>query len=137
MKKGRLTNIEKDYIKLNCKRMTYMEFAAHLDRDINSIRSFIEKKLGVNVSSKEDFENKAEFDIKRRPYWKSLMQQFNEDELEMFAYHWTRIVAQFKDDMLPTEEMQVVNAVKLDIMANRTLIAQHQMQESSIFQVEA
>jgi len=130
MKKGRLSRIEQDFIKQNCKRLTYTELATHLQRDVNSIRVFVEKKLGLNITSKEDFTNKAEFDVKRRPYWKSLAQQFSEDELEMFVYHWTRIVSQFKDDILPTEEMQIVNAVKLDIMANRTMIGQYKIQES-------
>ena len=130
MKKGRLSLIEQDFIKLNCKCMTYTELASHLDRDINSIRVFVEKKLGVNVSTKEDLENKAEFDIKRRPYWKDLSRQFTESELEMFAYHWSRIVAQFQQNLLPTEEIQVINCVKLEIMMNRMLEQQHQVKDS-------
>ena len=39
----------------------------------------------------------------------------------MFSYHWSRIIGQFKDDVLPTEELQVIDAIKLEILMNRSL----------------
>lgn len=130
MKKGRLTLIEIDYIKQNYNRLTYEQIATQLNRDVNSIRQFIEKKLGKNVTSEEDFENKAEFDIRRRPFWKDLSKQFAEDELDIFIYHWKRIIAQFKDDVFPTEEIQIINMLKLEVMMNRMLKQQNEVGES-------
>ena len=124
MKKGRLSKIECDFIKKNYNRLSYQEIATQLDRDIDSIRNFVEKKLGKNISFQEEREVKAEYDAKNRPYWKELKAQFSEDELEMFLFHWKRIIAQFKDDVFPTEEIQVVDAIKLEILMNRMLIEQ-------------
>lgn len=129
MKTGRLAKTEQDFIKFNYKRLTYTELAAHLDRSVDSIRTFVEKKLGVNVTTIEVLENKAEFDIKKKPYWKDLTKQFTEEELETFIYYWTKIVAQFKDDILPTEEMQIIHACKIEIMANRTLSTQNRIKD--------
>ena len=42
-------------------------------------------------------------------------------ELEMFVFHWKRIVSQFRDDVLPTEELQVIDAIKLELLMNRAL----------------
>ena len=39
----------------------------------------------------------------------------------MFTYHWGRIIGQFRDDVLPTEELQVIDAIKLEILMNRAL----------------
>ena len=46
---------------------------------------------------------------------------FTEDELKLFQYHWARIISQFKDDVIPTEELQVVDLIKLELLMNRAL----------------
>ena len=56
-----------------------------------------------------------------RPYWSELQQQFTEEELKLFQYHWARIISQFKDDVIPTEELQVVDLIKLELLMNRAL----------------
>ena len=121
MKKGRLAKTECDFIKKNYNKLSYEEIATYLDRGINSIRNFVEKKLGKNITFQEEREVKAEYDIKNRAYWKELKAQFNEDELEMFVFHWKRIIAQFKDEVFPTEEIQLVDMIKLEVLMNRML----------------
>lgn len=121
MKKGRLSKKECDFIKKNYNRLSYEEIATYLERDTNSIRSFVEKKMGKNITFQEEREVKAEYDIKNRAYWKELKAQFSEDELEMFVFHWKRIIAQFKDEVYPTEEIQVVDMIKLEVLMNRIL----------------
>lgn len=130
MNKGRFKLTEQDFIKQNYNRLTYQEIAAQLNRDVNSVREFIEKKLGKNVITAEDFEDKAEFDIKRRPFWKQLSMEFDESELELFVYQWKRIISQFKDDVFPTEEMQVIHAIKLEIMMNRKIRQGNEVEDS-------
>ena len=50
--------------------------------------------------------------------------QFTGEELELFKYHWTRIISQFKDDVLPTEELQILDVIKLEILMSRSLSSQ-------------
>ena len=64
---------------------------------------------------------KAQYDLTFRPYWVELQQQFTDDELKLFQYHWARIISQFKDDIIPTEELQVVDLIKLELLMNRAL----------------
>ena len=45
MKKGRLSNAEARYITQNADSMPAEDIAANLDRDPNSIQTFIKKKL--------------------------------------------------------------------------------------------
>ena len=68
----------------------------------------------------------AEYDIKSRPYWKELKLQFSEEELELFLYHWKQIVAQFRKDVLATEELQIVDVIKLEVLMNRALREQQE-----------
>ena len=63
----------------------------------------------------------AAYDLEDRPYWAELRMQFTTEELELFKYHWGRIISQFKDDVFPTEEIQVVDVIKLELLMNRSL----------------
>jgi len=117
MKKGRLSKEEIRFISENVDSLTVDIIAKKLDRDIESIDSFVKRKFKRNISSEEE----AAFALEDRPYWKELENQFTKDELELFKYHWSRIIAQFKDDVFPTEELQVVDVIKLEILMNRCL----------------
>ena len=78
---------------------------------------------GIDLSWMDEQEDvvKAKYDLTFRPYWSELKQQFAEEELKLFQYHWARIISQFKDDVIPTEELQVVDLIKLELLMNRSL----------------
>ena len=121
MKKGRFSKPEIAFIKSNCEHLSYEELGTKLDRDPESVESFVKSKLGKDVSSKRERAVQAEYDLKKRPYWKDLKEQFNPSELEMILFHWGRMIGQFRDDVLPTEELQVLDTIKLEILMNRAL----------------
>ncbi len=117
MKKGRISKEEEAYIQQNIDKYTAKQIAEELDRDPESISQFIKRKFRVGVSDEED----ATFELEERPYWPELELQFTKGELELFKYHWSRIISQFKDDVIPTEELQVVDLIKLELLMNRCL----------------
>jgi len=129
MKRGRLSNDEARYITDNAKDISVEEIAANLERDPTTIENFIKKNLKIGLS---EFEQAA-YDLEDRPYWIELRQQFSQDELELFKYHWGRIISQFKDDVFPTEELQVVDVIKLELLMNRGL----KQNKSNIDQITA
>ena len=122
MKKGRFTKTEQEFIRNNHREMSNLEIATHLDRDPVSVQSYIKEKIGN--STLDDREIEALHDLQNRPFWKDLEKQFNEEELQSLLYHWSRIITQFRDDVLPTEELQIIDAIKLEILMNRALIGQ-------------
>lgn len=124
MRSGRLDLSEQSYIKDNIKDMHYETIAAILDRDPKSIKSWIEKNLGFTASDKKEVE--AYNELKDKAYWRDLEGQFNTDELEMFVFHWKKLWSQFKDDVFHTEEIQIVDTIKLEILMNRCLRAQNE-----------
>jgi hypothetical protein len=97
--------------------MTVEDIAQKLDRDVESIDNFVKRKFRVGISGEEA----AAFSLEDRPYYHELSGQFTDEELELFKYHWSRIIAQFKDDVFPTEELQVVDVIKLELLMNRCL----------------
>jgi hypothetical protein len=120
MRSGRLSIDDMQFIEQNCKKMSYTEIARSLDRSIPAIKKYVETK----VNTKASLETKAiklEYDIMARPYWKEIEQQFETDELPLFVYHWDKMISQFKDDVLPTEELQIVDMIKMELMMNRIL----------------
>lgn len=117
MKKGRISKEEEQYIESNIGKSSIDEIAKNLDRDPESVQSFVKRKFGVGISDEEA----AAYDLENRPYWKELEYQFTNSELELFKYHWSRIVSQFKDDVAPTEELQVIDLIKLELLMNRCL----------------
>lgn len=126
MKKGRISKEEEQYIKDNL-NIEYKKLSSELDRDPESVLQFIKKKIARGEFKQPDWmqdpndEEKATYNLTYRPYWHELRQQFTDEELELFKYHWSRIISQFKDDVIPTEELQVVDLIKLELLMNRSL----------------
>jgi len=124
MRKGRLDLTEQQYIKDNIKSMHFETIASILDRDPKSVKLWIQQNLGFTASDKKEVE--AYNELKDKAYWRELEGQFNEDELEMFVFHWKKMWSQFKDDVFHTEEIQIVDTIKLEILMNRCLKAQNE-----------
>lgn len=133
MKKGRFSVSEMAFIKKAVDNMTVGEIAARLDRDPVSVHDWIEANVGFSKAQKKEVEVQQE--LKTRPYYRELAKQFNEEELEMFEFHFKKMWAQFKDDVFHTEEMQIIDTIKLEILMNRILRNQQQTM-SNIIEVE-
>lgn len=117
MKRGRISKDEERIIERLMRDVPVEDIAVELDRDVNSVEEFIKRKFRRGLSSEEE----AAYSLEDRPYWIDLKAQFTDEELELFKYHWSRIISQFKDDVFPTEELQVVDVIKLEILMNRCL----------------
>lgn len=118
MKMGRLTYDETQYISENFPKLDYRTIASTLNRDPYTIRSWIDKHIGL-TSGRNGIN-----ELKKKAYWPELQSQFTKEELEMFQFHWGQMWQQFKDDVFHTEEMQIVDTIKLEILMNRDLRSQ-------------
>ena len=117
MKRGRISKQEGRTIKRLVDSATVEDIALEIGRSVEAVEDFIKRELKVGLSREEE----AAYSLEHRPYWVELQAQFTSDELELFKYHWSRIISQFKDDVFPTEELQVVDVIKLEILMNRCL----------------
>ena len=117
MRTGRISKDEERTIARLVDSMTPEDIAKQLDRNTESVVNFIKRKFKVGLTREEQ----AAYSLEDRPYWVELEAQFTDKELELFKYHWSRIISQFKDDVFPTEELQVVDVIKLEILMNRCL----------------
>lgn len=124
MKKGRFTVSEQSFIKSSVDKITVDKIAQKLDRDPISVRSWIEQNVGFSKSDKKEVEVQQE--LRNKPYFKELTNQFSDVELEMFEFHFKKMWSQFKDDVFHTEEMQIIDTIKLEILMNRILRSQQE-----------
>ena len=120
MKTGRLSKDEWAFIEFNSDKMSAAQIAKELDRAIEPIQKHLQK-LGKGKDLRKNLQTQAEYDLKKRPYWRELQAQFSESELEILLYHWKEIVSQFRKDILATEELQLIDVVKLEVLMNRAL----------------
>jgi len=127
MKKGRFSNEEMDFIEAKAEVLSPEDIAKHLDRDPVSVRDWIGKNIGF--SNKQKKEALVANELKEKPYYRELNHQFTPEELEMFEFHFKKMWSQFKDDVFHTEEMQIIDTIKLEILMNRILKSQHESQE--------
>lgn len=120
-KRGPWSKAEKDFIAAHAAEMSVEEISLELDREPDAINKYIRTTLGLRIKK----ENKSAVlssgtDIENTLIWKELEQEFTKEELNTFIYHWNRIIVQFKEDVFPTEEMQIIDAIKLEIMMGRS-----------------
>ena len=70
MKKGRYSIEEMEFIEQNCEVLSPDAIAVELDRDPDSIRDWIAKKVGFSASQKK--EAAVANELKSKPYYKEL-----------------------------------------------------------------
>ena len=117
MKKGRISKKEDRFIRDNLESMSVEQMAEELDRNPNSLANYVKKNYNIGVTKEEE----ASFSLEDRPFYRELREQFTAGELELIKYHWGRIIAQFSSDVLSTEELQIIDVVKMEVLMNRCL----------------
>lgn len=126
-RRGPWSTEDRKYIDDNYDTMAYEDIAQKLGRDPKYVKRYITQNFGDKViSRKAQEELPVEYNIKKTIVWKELRTQFSPDELKKFLHHWVKIVGQFKEDILATEEMQVVDYLRLDLLMDRLLNQQQQ-----------
>jgi hypothetical protein len=81
--------------------------------------------LGVLPKTKGDTKNM----LKKREFYEDLRRQFTSEEMKVFEFHYTNLFQQFQDDVFHTEEGQIIDYAKLEILINRCLMRQNHARE--------
>ena len=131
---GAISDDDKKFIKDNAGKFSPEEIAKHIRRNPRTIKKYMITtglmKYYPKASVKEEVA-----EIQNSQYWPILVNQFSSKELKSFRYHWANIVKQFKDDILHTEELQIIDVVKLQLMMDR-LLEQQESIKSKIEQID-
>lgn len=107
-KEGRFSNDEKLYIAENYENLTIEEMAQHLHRSVNTVKSYVQKIIADTISQGEQSKLTIKYDLKSFPFFNDLVEQYSKRELQTIEYHWNYLISQFKEDVLHTERMQIL-----------------------------
>jgi hypothetical protein len=122
-KRGQLGTDEEQFISDNVQKLSIEQIANHLNRSTAPIQRYIEEQQ-LYVSSEE----KNDYEVLRRKlhsknFWTEIQRQFDEEtgELKYFEDVWINLVKQFREDVLPAEELQIKQFITIDILINRSM----------------
>jgi hypothetical protein len=121
-KRGQLALDEEKFIRDNIDSLSVEAIAEQLNRNTAPINRYIEEN---NLYALEE---KSENDLLKRKlhsktFWNEILRQFDEEsgELEYFENTWVGLIKQFREDVLPAEELQIKQFITIDILINRSM----------------
>ncbi len=135
-----LTNDERAFIKDNASKMTDTEIAKTLGRNPitvkkNRERLGIKKVSGGKVIQIDETDDQTSFDrlsseeqslmmehqLRASPRYEELQRLFSPDELETYVRRWSSYTVQFRADVMATEETQIDQLVRYELLMDGNL----------------
>lgn len=126
MKKGRLNADEKSFIISNAGKMPIEAIAAHLDRSLDTVRDYASLQRPASAAPATQVSAAAERlqirqELLQTEAWRNLKQEFTADEIKFFEESYCKLMAQFSGDVLASEEIQVFQSCKFELLMSRNL----------------
>ena len=122
-KRGQLSLEEEKFIRDNYGVLEIDEIANHLNRSTSPIKKYIElNNVFANSEEAKDYEILKQ-KLHSKSFWNEIRHQFDEasGELEYFESTWINLIKQFREDVLPAEELQIKQFITIDILINRSM----------------
>jgi len=122
-KRGQLSLEEEQYIRENVENQSIEEIAESLNRTASPITRYIkENQLLLNESDKS-INELLKHKLHSKTFWSEIVRQFDHEtgELQYFEDTWVGLVKQFREDVLPAEELQIKQFITIDILINRSM----------------
>lgn len=116
-KRGKLSNGEMDYIRQNCFDLSVEEIAEYLNRTVEPVQKYIDKE-NLRARNMTDDEHLL-VNLRGRYYYMELKKQFNDPEIIFFEHQWIDYFKQFGEDVTHTEEMQILEVIRTEVLINR------------------
>jgi hypothetical protein len=121
-KRGQLSLDEEKFIRDSVETLTIEQIANAINRNINPIKRYIDENSLLIANN-----NTASQYLKQKLYcktfWSEIQRQFDTDsgELQYFEDTWVNLIQQFREDVLPAEELQIKQFITIDILINRSM----------------
>lgn len=121
-KRGQLGLDEEKYIRDNYKSLSVQQIADNLNRTAAPIQRYISE----NQLSMVEIDNDSEIlkhKLHTKTFWLEIQKQFDLEtgELQYFEDTWVGLIKQFREDVLPAEELQIKQFITIDILINRSM----------------
>jgi hypothetical protein len=126
-KRGRLSQDEMQFIRDHAHDMTVAELCQRFDRNPETIEKYMASVLPrkaaavapAKVPDGDIISIKAELRVSEA--WKALKDEFEAGELKYFEESYIKLMSQFRGDVLASEETQVFQTIKFELLMSRNL----------------
>ena len=123
-KRGQLSLEEEKYIRDNFKTRSIDEMSVFLNRNTGPIKKYITENnlLAIDEVDEGELEH-LKHRLHKKTFWPEIVRQFDQEsgELEYFENTWVNLIKQFREDVLPAEELQIKQFITIDILINRSM----------------
>jgi len=123
-KRGQLGLEEEKFIRDNIGLLSIEDIADQLNRTVKPIERYIsEAKIGLKTPDEQENDKTLRQKLHAKTFWTEIERQFDKDsgELDYFEDTWIGLVKQFREDVLPAEELQIKQFITIDILINRSM----------------
>lgn len=122
-KRGQLSLDEEKFIRDNIQSLTMEQIATTLNRNIAPIKRYISESKNLQPHDQMIEDDLLKQKLYGKTFWQEIKKQFDEEtgELEYFENIWINLMKQFREDVLPAEELQIKQFITIDILINRSM----------------
>lgn len=122
-KRGQLSLEEEKFIRDHVETLSIDQIADQLNRNPAPIKRYIQENtllIPENEKSNDEF---LRYKLYSKTFWSEIVRQFDADtgELQYFEDTWIGLIKQFREDVLPAEELQIKQFITIDILLNRSM----------------
>lgn len=132
-KKTGLTSEEIYQMRQLAATLTAEQIAQKLERPVATVRRFLEREELATPEMQGESRERWLLRQKliKRHYWPNVKSQFSEEnnEVEYFTQEWINWMEQFGDDVTHSEEIQLKDAITVDILINRSMVERNRALE--------
>ena len=120
-KRGQLSLDEEQFIRDNITSLSLEQIAEGINRNIAPVKRYIEENSLLLSHNSDDQQLRQKLYCKT--FWPEIKRQFDTDsgELQYFEDTWVGLIKQFREDVLPAEELQIKQFITIDILINRSM----------------
>lgn len=116
-KRGKLSLEEMKYIRENCFDLSLDEIAHQLNRTTEPIKRYIDEQ-NLKARDLDDYAHLLN-ELRSRYYYGELKKQMSDAELIYAEHQWIDYFRQFNEDVTHTEEMQILETIRTEVLINR------------------
>lgn len=122
-KRGQLSLEEEKFIRENLQTLSIETIADQLNRNVAPIKRYISESKNLLSDSQAAEDDILKQKLYGKTFWQEIKKQFDEEsgELEYFENVWINLLKQFREDVLPAEELQIKQFITIDILINRSM----------------
>ena len=122
-KRGQLSSEEEKFIRDNINKLDIDQIAAALNRNAAPIKRYVTENALLDDDSDKSFTEFTKYKLHQKSFWPAIKLQFSEaaGEVKLFEDIWIGLIRQFKEDVLPAEEIQIKQFITIEILNGRNL----------------